>query len=166
MLGRRPARCLATVTLALIAMLATGGCQLYPSPNVEIDPTARLVERSQEAVRFDILLKLENPNDETLELREFKYSISVNGKRVYEGRRDPGANLAAGATKELELPAVVRYDALGWTEVPPSTEWQLNGHLVYLEPERLAEVLLDTGIYRPKVRFNALGEVDLRSQIQ
>lgn len=149
-----------SATLALVAVFA-GGCQLYPSPKVEIDPTGQLVERSEEAVRFDIVLTLENPNKEPLELREFRYSVNVDGRRVFQGRFDPGANLAAGATKRLELPAVVRYEAAGWTDVPPATEWRLDGHLVYLEPERLAEVLLDTGIYRPRVGFRATGNVDL-----
>jgi hypothetical protein len=145
--------------LLLALLVLAAGCKA--SPKIEIDPEGILTERTDEAIRFDIGLNLANPNDEPLQLIEFVYTVKVDGREVYRGRRDAGATLAAFASKQLVLPAIVPFERAGWAAVPPAADWSIGGDLVYLEPERLSEILLDTGFWEPRAGFNGSGKVRL-----
>jgi len=107
-------------------------------------------------------MDLTNPNDVSLELQRLRYQVAVDGRSVYRGQRAAEATLGAGASMRLAVPAVVTWADAGWTPgaMPNSAEWRFSGRMVYLDPGRLAELLLDAGVRRPTIGFSAEGTVD------
>ena len=87
----------------------------------------------------------------------------MNGQEVYVGRRAASTTLHSHALQTIELPAVVRYKQLGWTQRdrPQSLSYELKGTLLYETPGELAEILLDIGVRRPKVTFAKVGRLNL-----
>lgn len=148
--------------LGLLVCAGLTGCSGYRSPTITVTG-AEVVQRTDEGVAIRFALDLANPNDEELELRQFNYSLTVNGKKVYSGRRAAEATLRAAGEKRLFLPAVLRYDLLGWDDRsrPSEVGYSLSGSLLYVTPGEIAEILLDTGVRKPRVRFSEAGRVML-----
>lgn len=150
-----------SIALLLGLILAPlAGCSTYGPPTVTVGDAA-IVERSDEAVVVDVVLDLANPNPEPFELLTFEYEFAIEGRRVYQGRRAARATLSVRGAKRLEIPAVVRFDR--WD---PATDgpvegraWSLSGKLLYVAPGEIAELLLDTGVRRPTVRFSGRGRL-------
>lgn len=160
---RRPARsCLLVILLS--GLLPLAGCTNFKPPSIELS-NVRLVERTDEAAAFHFDLVLENPNDEPIELREFRYELSLDDGQVYQGRRAAFSTLHPSAVDdlslEMSLPAVVRFDQLDGAALPDDLAYQLSGTLLYLTTGELAEILLDTGVKKPRVRFAMSGRLDL-----
>ena len=107
---------------------------------------------------------LENPNHAAVPLHEFRYTVAINGKEVYAGRRAGGVTLSAVDSRQVMLPAVVPYDTMGWgaQSLPASVKYTVRGELQYIAPKRLAQILFDTGMRKPKVSFRSRGELQLR----
>lgn len=145
--------------LALVTtLLLLGGCSAYRPPTLEIVGVS-IKERTDEATRVDFQVNLTNPNLEPLELRDFTYTLSVDGRSVFRGRRSAQATLARQSTRRVVLPAVISTEA----GVGPGPEYayQLNGSLLYVTPGELAEILLDTGLRKPRVHFSRSGVVEV-----
>jgi hypothetical protein len=136
-----------------------GGCGLTRSPSARI-ASAALVDRSTEALRFDVAAELTNPNPEdSLELRTIRYTVRIDGGGTYRGLRAAQATLAPGADATLQLPVIVPLDRID----PAATalDWSIDGVLLYIAPGALAETLLDAGVRRPTIRFRGEGRVVL-----
>lgn len=148
--------------LALFSALLIGGCSGYRAPLIQLT-SVTMTEESEEASVFTFELELQNPNLEPIELREFQYRLTLNGQEVYVGRRAASTTLHSEALQTIELPAVVRYQLLGWTrsDRPQTLSYELRGTLLYVTPGELAEILLDIGVRRPKVTFAKVGRLDL-----
>jgi len=151
--------------LGLLAIGATPGCSTYRAPSISIGQ-AELVSETEEALRLDIALDLANPNSEPLELIRFDYSVSIDGVSVYRGKRAAEATLSASGGKRLVLPAVVRFDQVPWQASgrPAEAAWSIRGSLLYVTPGALAEILLDTGVRKPRARFGGAGRVRLAGE--
>ena len=149
---------------AAIGMLAgaLAGCSLL-APQVFVGD-AQFVEASDEALRVDIQLDLMNLNNEPIELKQFDYTVSVDGRRIYSGRRAAQATLSALGEASVVLPAIVTYEAAGWTsaERPDTADWSINGSVLYLTPGALAEILLDTRFREPRAAFRGDGSVAIQ----
>jgi hypothetical protein len=154
---------MARVSIALLLPLLVavlGGCA-YKAPTVLVGEAAA-GERTDEALRIEIAVNATNPNREPVELREIEYSVSIDGSTVFRGRRAAQTTLGAGRTRQLLVPAVVRFDQVAWGDaVPSDATWSIRGRMLYLTPSELAEILLDTGIRKPRVRFAGRGRVAL-----
>lgn len=138
------------------------GCSTTKAPKVDVRG-ASISERSSEAVVVEFDLHLVNPNNAPLELLEMHYSLNVDGRRVFEGRRDAQATLPSGGEWTLRVPAVIPFDQAGWNSATPAqVRYDVDGSLVYSAPGPLAEILLDAGIWRPKAGFSSEGELKLR----
>ncbi|MCZ6834228.1 MAG: hypothetical protein O7G85_00495 [Planctomycetota bacterium] len=151
-----------TLILLLAGLLPFSGCTNFKPPSIKL-ANVRLVERTDEAVAFHFDLVLENPNDEPIELREFRYALTLDEAQIYRGRRAAFSTLHPGTISEMTLPAVVRFDLLndaGQT-LPEAMNYQLTGTLLYETTGELAEILLDTGVRKPEVRFSVGGRLDL-----
>lgn len=148
--------------LVLLACVLLAGCSGYRAPSINV-AGAEVIETTEEAVAIRFALDLVNPNPEALELRQFDYALAVDGRKVYSGRRSAEATLRAGGTKRLFIPAVVRYDLMGWDARahPAEVGYSLNGSLLYVTPGEIAEILLDTGVRKPRIRFSDTGRVGL-----
>lgn len=164
MIGRPPplpaVRLSLAVPLAIATALSTG-CSGYRPPVVTV-LEASVVEVTDEALRFDVVLELTNPNSDPVELREFAYAVSIDGGHVYDGRRAAEATLSGGGAKRIALPVVVRFDRVGWSgpDAPRAAAWRVTGTLLYLTPGWLAEILLDTKLSKPEVGFTGDGRLD------
>jgi LEA14-like dessication related protein len=150
--------------LLLGAMLAcSAGCSRFSAPTVSVNEVS-VIDATQDALALSFVMDLKNPNQAAVPLHEFRYTVSINGKEVYAGRRAGGATLSAVHTRQVLLPAVVPFDKLGWNaqELPASMSYRVQGQLQFIAPNRLAQILFDTGVRKPKVSFKGRGEIHLR----
>jgi LEA14-like dessication related protein len=139
-----------------------GGCSGYQDPSIQ-PAGAAMVEKTDEALTLRLAVDLDNPNNEPLKLLEFEYDVQVNGVRVHKGVRAAETTLAANGHKQVQIPAVVRYDTMQWTRegVPASAKYAVRGELRYITPGEIAQVFFDTGVRKPSASFAWTGEVPL-----
>ena len=146
--------------------LILGGC-FTQSPRIGVE-SVQVVARNQNAMAIQFNMELSNPNDKPIEPLELTYAVSVLGKGVYQGRHAAEMTLdARGMDRPLSLPAVIRFDQLGWSEdrIPGEAGWRLSGTLVYMNQGVFSETLLDLG-YRPSTGFDASGVLDTAVEIK
>jgi len=138
------------------------GCTAYRDPSVSVLGVT-VTETADGLLGLDFSLVLENPNDQPLALREFNYTLAVDGAVAYRGRWAASATLPASGSRRLSIPAVVRYDLVGRTASSggPKPRYDLAGHVLYIVPGEIAEILFDTGGRKPKASFTAQGVLDL-----
>jgi hypothetical protein len=142
----------------LLCLLMLSGCAMTHPPEVRIIDS-RVTERSDEAALVVFTIELANPNPQPLSLSEFRYHLTVDGRRVFDSRRAAQATIRGEGTQEIDLPAVVPFDVL--TRVPVGrSEVALGGELKYLAPGALAEILFDAGVRVPSKRFAHSTAVD------
>lgn len=139
------------------------GCAGFRAPVVSVKDVA-LTGTTDEALAFSFVMDLANPNTAAVPLYEFRYTLAIDGKEVYAGRRAGGVTLGAADSRLVSLPAIVPYDKVGWTPetLPASVGYTFTGKLQYNAPNRLAEILFDTGTRRPKVAFARHGQLELK----
>ncbi len=155
----------ASLLILLLALSAIPACTVYRDPVVSVVDVA-VTETGEGLVGLGFTLVLENPNPQPLALHEFSYTLAIDGAPAYRGRWAASATLGANGTRRLTIPAIVRYDQLGWTaaSAPSQATYDLVGHVLYLAPGDIAEILFDTGVRRPKAAFAAHGVVNLTAQ--
>ena len=146
----------------LLVLSAMSGCSVYRAPSVSVVGTA-ITETGDGLLGIDFSLVLENPNKQPLALHEFYYTLTVDGAVAYRGRWAASATLPASGTRRLTIPAVVRYDQVGRTALSGTSKprYDLTGHVLYLAPGDIAEILFDTGVRKPQASFSAQGVLDL-----
>ncbi len=151
--------------ILLLALSAIPACTVYRDPVVSVVDAA-VTETGEGLLALGFILVLENPNEQPLALHEFSYTLAVDGALAYRGRWAASATLPANGTRRLTIPAIVRHDQLGWTasSAPSQATYDLVGHVLYLAPGDIAEILFDTGVRRPKAAFAAHGVVNLTAQ--
>ena len=150
--------------LTLAALAGAPGCSSFRAPTVSVNDVS-VTDATEEALALSFVMDLKNPNRAAVPLHEFVYTLAIDGKEVYAGRRAGGVTLSADADRQLLLPAVVPYSRVGWTALtlPASVSYRLTGELQYNAPNRLAQILFDSGVRRPKVSFEQRGELQVRS---
>ncbi len=138
------------------------GCG-YRAPAVSLQEVS-ITGAGDDAVALGFVMELTNPNELALELDQFRYSLSIDGAFVYEGRRAAEVALGPAEKRTMTLPAVIPYGTVGWTpgELPPQARFELSGRLQYRAPNQLTQILFDTGVARPKVGFSGQGTVRFR----
>ncbi len=138
------------------------GCAAYRDPTVSV-AGATVTETADGLLGLNFSLVLENPNEQPLTLHEFNYTLAVDGTVAYRGRWAASATLPASGTRRLSIPAVVRYDQFGPAAASGTLKprYDLSGHVLYLVPGDIAEILFDTGVRKPKASFAAKGVLDL-----
>ena len=144
--------------IAILVLLA--GCKGVKNPQITMTG-ATLGETTDQAATVRIALRLHNPNNEPLELLEFDYRVSVDGKAAYSGTRSAQMTLARMSTRDIEIPAVVNVSESGG-QLPADANVQVNGSLRYIAPGAIAQTLFDTGVRRPRVSFSGKGPVAAR----
>lgn len=144
--------------LAPLALLGACGTS-YTAPKLRVT-SATVADRTPDAVVLDIIVEADNVNEESLPLREVRYDVYVDDRRVFSGFRSPEATLRRFGTQTVRLPAVI---ALAPGQTPPSgtASYRVQGSLMYLTPGSIAEILFDNDIRRPTVSFSDGGQVDL-----
>jgi hypothetical protein len=149
----------------LVVLALLSGCSGFRAPSVGVNDVS-LTEATEEALALSFVMDLANPNTASVPLHEFRYTLAIDGREVYAGRRAGGVTLSAVESRQVSLPAIVPFEKVGWTPgtLPASVEYTFTGKLQYNAPNRLAEVLFDTGTRRPKVPFTGSGTLALRSR--
>lgn len=154
---------LALVVAVVVASLLVGGCSSYRAPTLMVTGAA-VTERTDRGTVLGFTLDAENPNAVELPLREVRYTLELEGERVFEGFRSPEATIRRFAVQHVTLPAVVSAaDAsrLGLGAAGGPVRYRLSGTLTYLTPGEIEEILFDNEIRRPTVSFAEEGVVAL-----
>lgn len=150
-------------TLALIAAasLGAGGCTTYDAPTLDVTGVT-LTQSTPDGVAIEFAIDAHNTNEVELPLRELRYDVYINGRRVFSGVRSPEAALRRLGTQRILAPASVpRGEKDGVSEIPTGVaECRIEGTLKYITPGRLAELFFDVGAQRPTVGFKGRGSVD------
>ena len=147
----------------LLAVTGLTGCSGFRAPGVVVSD-AFVAETSDEAVTLGFAMDLRNPNPLPLELFEFRYTLAVQGVKVYAGRRAGAETIGARSAQSVTIPAVIPDDLAGWSASgrPAEVEYTLTGRVAYFAPAGVAQVLFDAGLRRPKVNFTKRGRVRLQ----
>jgi len=150
--------------LLLLAVLAAApGCSGFRAPLISVNHVS-VTDATEEALALSFVMDLKNPNRAAVPLHEFVYTLAIDGKEVYAGRRTGGVTLSAEGNRQVLLPAVVPYSKVGWTALtlPTGVSYSLTGQLHFNAPNRLAQILFDTGVRRAKVSFQQRGRLQLQ----
>ncbi|MBX3373953.1 MAG: hypothetical protein KF817_08960 [Phycisphaeraceae bacterium] len=114
---------------------------------------ASIAQADPSAILVSIDIAASNPNDEAIELREFRYTAEVDGAR-YVGRRAVFMTLQAGAEQRLALPVVLRREPDAGAGAPELHQWRISGTLLYTTPGEFSRILFEAGLRRPTARFS------------
>jgi len=117
-------------------------------------------ERSSEAVVVEFVVEAANPNGIELPMRDITYSLALDGRQVFSGRREALATIPRHGTQSIVIPAVIPTGEGG--AEPAVHRYSLSGRLRYSLPSQLADVLFDAKLSRPGVSIRDEGEIDLR----
>ena len=78
--------------LLLGAMLAcSAGCSRFSAPRVSVNEVS-VIDATEDALALSFVMGLQNPNQAAVPLHEFRYTVAINGKEVYAGRRAGGVH--------------------------------------------------------------------------
>ncbi len=140
--------------ILLAVALLPAACAYRPPTLTVAD--ARISEQTEAGYVITFDIDAANDNAIELPLARIDYVVFLDGQRVFTGTRSAEASLRRRGVQRLTLPAAVPADAMP----PGECEYELRGRLTYLIPGRLAEVLFDAGVLRPRVGFSAEGQLD------
>lgn len=141
--------------LGVAAPLA--GCSAYRAPAIEVSG-ARVSQESSQGMVIDFNLSASNANEVDLPLERVRYTVRLNGERVFTGTRSAEATVRRLGTQDFVLPAAIdltRFD-LPAGEVP----YEITGSVVYVTPGEIAQILFDAGVRRPRSSFRRRGTLD------
>lgn len=148
----------AALALLLPLCLLLGGCFGVVSPVltvVEIRPESV----TPEGRRFVVVVDAENRSESALPLKDATYSLSIDGKKVFEGQRSPESTLRKFSTQRLLFPVAIPSSA---NIATGNAEFRVSGSVVYLPPGKFNEILYDYNILRPTTGFGGGKKVDLK----
>lgn len=143
--------------------LALVGCSGFAPPAIRV-VDARVIEQTEHGIAVDFVMEGVNANSEEIPLQIVRYSLAIDGERVFTGERMAEATLRRFGSQTFVLPVAATWDALPsdrpeGDESPRVRRYRLSGTLQYIAPGALAEVFFDTGVRRPSVRFAAEGDL-------
>jgi hypothetical protein len=130
---------------ALLGFITLAGCA---TPTITIGQVT-LRDQTAEAVALDVQVELRNPADASMRLLQWDYTFS-NASGSYSGTWEALTTLPPGETVTRTVPVVL--PAAAGTE-----QWSISGVLTYRSPSRIAEIVYDLGIWRPRTSFAGSG---------
>jgi hypothetical protein len=157
----------APARFAILVSLASAmvGCSKFAAPTLKV-VDARIAEQTPEGISVDFILEGSNSNNEEIPLQLVRYSLTIDGERVFKGERMAEATLRRFGSQQFVLPVASTWENLPGAGTAPTSDgpprerrYRLSGTLQYIAPGALAEVFFDTGVRRPTVRFAAEGEL-------
>lgn len=143
------------VALGMAWLLA--GCGVFKKPGLEVSD-AQLTERTQEGAVVTFTIDATNPNADAMSLRGVRYTLDVDGRRVFEGFRSAEATVRRFGTQQVQLPVVIP-----GAPVAGERRYELRGTIQYVPPGALARVMFDAGIREPTAGFEDAGVIDFGS---
>lgn len=141
----------------LLLLLPLAACSA-PSPTLRVDRVG-ITERTPSGIVLSISLRAENPGKDPLPLRDIRYHVNVNGRRVFEGVRSAQATVRSFGAEEITVPAVIPLS--GHEPAPVGVQpVSVGGRVLYLAPGTLAETLFEAELLRPSASFSGETTVD------
>ncbi len=138
--------------LTVLAGTFVGGCASGPTVKAV---KAERVAWTDEAAELRVTLELTNPNDAPVELTEWEYTATVNGRTVYQGLWIAAITLPVGVPMTTELPVVIAAADMAGLE---SATWSLGGSVGYRATRQLDRLLYQLGINRLSAGFQVNGQ--------
>lgn len=137
----------------LLPVALLWGCVTRPTARVEAAEAALTTE---EAVVLSFSVVAQNDGETELPLRMVDYTLVIDGRRVFRGRRSAEATLSRKNEQRVDLPVPVK-----WELLPEGTSnYRLSGRLGYTLPGIFWRAMFDSGIYRPTADFELEGTLD------
>lgn len=160
-------RMMLRITVLGAAAVMVGGCGLVKLPSLPepVDPPAaeveavRLVESSEEASRYQLLLTLRNRNRFALPMTDASYRLRV-GRADYRGDIPPNATIPARGEIRLALPAVLVGPAM---DGPGEGVYATAGSIELMPPGQIRQVMYEIGVPPLRVPFRGRGSVQVVS---
>lgn len=138
-----------------ICAAALAGCTA--SPRLDVVDT-RVIERTEDGVLVEFLIEGRNDNTSELPLRFVRYSLELDGVRVFHGERSAEATLRRSGAQRFTLPVAIR---LGEGATTGTHGYRLSGEVEYVATDRISELLFDMGAHRPRASFSDSGTIEL-----
>ncbi len=137
----------------LLATVFFGGCVTRPTARVEAVEAALTTD---EAVVLSFSVVAKNLGETELPLRMVDYTLVIDGRRVFRGRRSTEATLSRLNEQRVDLPVPVE-----WGDLPEGTsKYRVSGRLGYTLPGIFWRAMFDSGLYRPTADFELEGTLD------
>jgi LEA14-like dessication related protein len=139
--------------LALIAL----GCSSQPSfqkPTVEVTGI-RVDQTTPQGVRLIATLKLENPNDLPLSLKDSRYTIRIEGVGSFSDSEQSERTLPAKGSQTVELPAAIATQG----GAAAGGAYSVTGRVNYEPPGAWRQILNDLSYPLPSVGFQSSGKL-------
>ncbi|WP_428389783.1 hypothetical protein [Mucisphaera sp.] len=140
-------RALVLVGLAAVSV----GC-LAPRPELEVS-RVEVLESSSEGASVLVVLAMENPWDEPVQLGWVDFTVSVEGGASFSDRDLPAASLPASGVQTIELLAALSTEGGAVMGQP----FKASGKVTYTPPGDLRVVMTETGIPLPRAEFSYSG---------
>lgn len=134
-----------------------GGCGSLSAPECRV-VGGEIVESGADGAKIRVLVEASNPNEDSLPLKEVRYTVVVNDSFTFRGVRSAERTLGGGASALIELPVVLAGE-IG-ANAAAGASLRVRGSVQYITPGPITEVLFDAGVLRPTTEFEA-GELTL-----
>ena len=152
----------ATVALLASVSLLVAGCAAEKSddPIVVLAPKTEVVsfeviEHSQDGVKFQAELWLNNANDAFLPMRDVSYSVSIDGYKSKQFVDEAHRTIPRNGRQRLTLVGALP----GNQASVAGRSFSIRGHVAYEPPGEVRAVLYDSGIPLPITPFSGVGTV-------
>lgn len=124
-------RLLGLISVCVVMLV---GCGVIDLKKPEVQVTSAQYQRvSSKAGRLNTRLSVTNPNSFTLPIKALKYQLILNDKEFLSGKTSKGMELAAGETRQIDIPIDISYqkliDSLGSAVLTGRISYQLRGEL-------------------------------------
>lgn len=144
--GRAACLCAAAV------VAVTAGCAAGPAVR---GVKAEQVTTTADATHVNLTLEMLNTNDAPIELTEWHYSATVNGRTVYSGTWVAALTLPARVPMTTTIPVVIPRSS----EVDIAhTKWSVGGSVGYRATRQIDRLLYQLGINRLSAGFDVRGD--------
>jgi LEA14-like dessication related protein len=139
---------------------AMSGCSLAPAPRLR-DATVTAGPRTPEGQVLLINVTADNPGRRPLPLREVDYSLAIDGREVFRGRRSAQATIRRFGSQQIQLPAVIPADAMPAGLPTGEVSYRVNGEVTYIRPGALSQTLFDAELIQPSVTLDTSGKIGI-----
>ena len=144
-----------------LALLATAplfaGCRtamLVSAPETRVTG-AHIEETTDEGTRVDVRVRLENPNDSPLDLKESRYRLEVEGVGRFASTMLPKRTIAGSGEQSLVFGASFAEPA----EKLANAAYTFRARIPYEPPAKLRGVLTESGLPLPEVTARGSGRI-------
>ena len=134
------------------------GCASTAPPRLTVSDVS-IEEENAEAMVLLFSVNGENSNSFPLPLEEVRYSLQLDGSRVFSGVRSAQITIPRNASGMLELPVAFEIADMG-AALTGEAPYALTGTVRYRPDGVFRGVLFDAGVFRPTASFSVSGVLD------